>query len=248
MESDGSGVALVTGAGGGVGGRTAEVLDRAGWRVALLGRTAASLERTARGLRNPHVVLAADVADRDAVEARVRETERRLGPPTALVNAAGVSAAAPLLPPDDEIFDRTIGTNLRGAWVVTTACLPGMLRAGHGVVVNVASTAALRGYRHVAAYVASKHGLLGLTRAWALDLEKKGVRVHAICPGFLDTEMTAVSVAAIVARTSLSLEDARAALARQNASGRLIAPEAVAARVLALLDPATGTGRVETLE
>ena len=87
MESDGSGVALVTGAGGGVGGRTAEVLDRAGWRVALLGRTAASLERTARGLRNPHVVLAADVADRDAVEARVRETERRLGPPTALVNA-----------------------------------------------------------------------------------------------------------------------------------------------------------------
>ena len=183
-------VALVTGGGGGVGRAAALALARVGADVIVLGRSEAPLVETARlvkALGRRAVVATADVADRAAVGKAVSVAERETGPVTIVVNAAGIAEASPLLPPDDALFDRTMATNVRGPWIVSTACLPAMKHAMYGRIVNVASTAALEGSRYTEAYVASKHALLGLTRAMALDVEKDGITVNAVCPGFLDT-------------------------------------------------------------
>jgi NAD(P)-dependent dehydrogenase (short-subunit alcohol dehydrogenase family) len=232
--------ALVTGGGGGVGRATAAALVRAGHDVVLLGRARASLDQVASALRAGDrrvIALPADVTDRRAVEAAVAEARTAVGPIGIVVNAAGMAESSPLLPPDDDMFDRTMATNVRGAWVVSTACLPDMLKARHGRIVNVASTAALRGFRYVAAYVASKHALLGLTRAMALDLEGKGVTVNAVCPGFLDTPMTQRTIQRIVATTGRPPEQALADVLASGGQSRLIAPEDVAAAILRLLRP-----------
>jgi 3-hydroxybutyrate dehydrogenase len=164
----------------------------------------------------------------------VERATGEVAPPLVLINAAGVAASAPLLPPDDDLWARTLAVNTTGAWITSTACLPAMLAARQGFICNVASTAALQGYRYTAAYVASKHAVLGLTRAMACDLEGKGVRVTAVCPGFLDTPMTDRTVANMCAKTGLEEAEARAALAGMNRSGALIDPEDVARAILAL--------------
>jgi NAD(P)-dependent dehydrogenase (short-subunit alcohol dehydrogenase family) len=234
-------VALVTGGGGGLGRAVGAALVARGDRVALLGRDASRLEAAAATLEGEVVPLAADVTDRTAVDAAVAAIARRWGPVTRLVNAAGTAASAPLLPPDDDLWTRTMAVNVTGPWIVATACLPGMLAAGGGAIVNVASTASLKGFRYTAAYVASKHAVLGLTRALAADLEGRGVTVRAVCPGFLDTPMTAGTVARIVETTDLDEPAARAALAAMNARRALVPPEEVAAVVVSLLG-GEGTG------
>jgi NAD(P)-dependent dehydrogenase (short-subunit alcohol dehydrogenase family) len=150
------------------------------------------------------------------------------------VNAAGIAESSPLVPPDDALFDRAMRVNVRGAWVVSTECLPGMLAARFGRIVHVASTAALRGYRYTAAYTASKHALLGLVRAMALDLAGKGVTVNAVCPGFLDTPMTARTVDRIVAATGRTREQALADVLESGEQDHLIPPDEVAAAIVAL--------------
>lgn len=232
-------VALVTGGGGGVGRATARRLAETGCDVALLGRNQATVEDAVRALSKAmpsarFAAAAANVADRAQVEAAVAGIRGGMGPVTVLVHAAGVAESAALLPPDDALFDRALAVNAKGAWVVSTVCLPDMLAAKWGRIVNVASTAALRGFRYVAAYVASKHALLGLTRAMALDLEGKGVTVNAVCPGFLDTPMTERTLARIVAATGRTREAALADLLAAGDQERLIPPEEVADAIVSL--------------
>ena len=233
------GAALVTGGAGGVGRATARALARSGRDVALLGRHAQTLDVAARALAQETgrrvVGVVADVADRAAVEAAVAKARAALGPLLVVVNAAGVAESAPTLPPDDALFDRTMATNVRGPWVVTTACLPDMLAARHGRVVNVASTAALQGARYVAAYVASKHALLGLTRALALDLASKGITVNAVCPGFLDTAMTDRTLAKIVAATGRTREEALLDVLKSADQATLLSPDDVAEAIVRLV-------------
>ena len=233
------GAALVTGGAGGVGRATALALALAGRDVALLGRDVSALNLTARVLQEDTkrriVGVVADVADRAAVEAAVARAREALGPILVLVNAAGIAESAPTLPPDDALFDRAIATNVRGPYVVTTAVLPDMIAARYGRIVNVASTAALRGARYVAAYVASKHALLGLTRALALDLASKGVSVNAVCPGFLDTPMTQRTIARIVAVTGRTPEAALADMLKGTSQASLIAPAHVADAIALLV-------------
>lgn len=234
------GIALVTGGGGGVGRATAAALAKAGHDVVVLGRSRDALEAVVAPLLaggRRAVAVTADVADRATVDAALRDAREALGPITILVNAAGVAESSPLLPPDDVLFDRTMATNVRGAWVLSTACLPDMFAAGRGRIVNVASTAALQGFRYVAAYVASKHALLGLTRAMALDLKGRGVTVNALTPGFLDTPMTQRSIDRIAAATGRTREEALADLLASAEQSRLIPAEEVAEAVVRLLRP-----------
>lgn len=238
MGGEQQGGAVVTGGAGGVGQAVARRLVAAGYDVALAGRHRETLEGAAReiekgGRRVVPVVF--DVADRAAVERGVREARAALGPVRVVVNAAGIAESSAVLPPDDALFDRTLATNVRGPWVVTTACLPDMVAARRGVVVNVASTAGLRGFKYVAAYVASKHALVGLTRALAEDLRGKGVAVHAVCPGFLDTPMTERTVAKIMAATGRTREQAIADVLATDRQPRLLTPDEVAAAVMALV-------------
>ena len=242
-------VAWITGGGGGLGRSTALALARAGCNVALLDRTNDAAEETAqlvRALGRRAMAGVADAADRRGVEAALAAIRTTLGTVTVLVNAAGIAEASPLLPPDDALFDRTMATNVRGPWVVSTACVPGMKAAKLGAIVNVASISALEGSRYTAAYVASKHALLGLTRAMALDVAKDGITVNAVCPGFLDTPMTERTIAKIVTTTGRTREQALADVLATARQGRLIAPDEVADAIVRLaLDGSTSGAAVE---
>ena len=153
------------------------------------------------------------------------------------MNAAGAAESAPFLKTDDALFERMWRVNVMGAVAVTRALLPGMIEGRFGRVVHIASTAALKGYPYVSAYVAAKHALLGLTRALAQEVATKGVTVNAVCPGFTETDIVAESVARIVAKTSRSEAEAREELAKHNPQQRLVQPAEVAQAVLMLCAP-----------
>lgn len=240
-------VALITGGAGGLGTAVATGLAGAGYLPVLMGRTRDKLARAAASLPfMPHTVVA-DVSSRIEIE-HALDAVAELGTPRIVVHAAGIAESAPLLPPDDDIWRRTVHVNLTGAWTIATACLPGMLQSGGGVIVNIGSTAALRGFRYTAAYVASKHGVVGLTRALAEDLANKPVRVHAVCPGFLDTPMTQRTIDEIVETTGRSAREARKIIMNMNASRKLIRPEAVTDLILELVQDTSRHGEVIPIE
>jgi NAD(P)-dependent dehydrogenase (short-subunit alcohol dehydrogenase family) len=218
--------ALVTGGGTGIGAACAAALTEAGARVTVMGRREAPLrEMVARG--HAAAALPGDVTAPPALPGFAL-----------LVNAAGAAESAPFLKSDDALFERMWRVNVMGAVAITRAVLPAMIDAGFGRVVHIASTAALKGYPYVSAYVAAKHALLGLTRALAQEVATKGVTVNAVCPGFTETDIVADSVARIIAKTGRSEAEARAELARHNPQRRLVRPEEVAQAVLLLCAPA----------
>jgi len=224
-------VAFITGAGRGVGRAIAVRLARDGHAVAVVGRSLAPLSKVsieiaaAGGTAHPVVC---DVAARGDVQQAVREAERLMGPVDVLVNNAGIAESAPFATMDDELWERTLAVNLTGTFHCMRAIVPGMFERRRGRVINIASAAAKVGFAYTAAYVASKHGVLGLTRAVAIEAEPRGVTVNAVCPGWLNTGMTEQSVDRIVATTGRHPEDVRATLAKMNPQGRLIEPEEVA--------------------
>lgn len=234
--------ALVTGASRGIGLAIARQLLAQGARVTLAGRDAGALAQAAGSLRDAANVASVvlDVTDPDSVAAGFARAAEQFGPVDILVNNAGQSGSAPFMKTDADLWQRMLEVNLTGAYHCIQAALPDMVQGGWGRIVNIASTAGLKGYRYVSAYCAAKHGLVGLTRALALEMATSGITVNAVCPGFTDTDMTGATVSNIVARTGRTEEQARAALAESNPQGRLVQPDEVAHAVVWLCAPQSG--------
>jgi 3-hydroxybutyrate dehydrogenase len=230
--------AVVTGGGRGIGAAIASALAAAGAKVTVMGRNEPQLRERAATLPIAQAVRC-DVTDEAGVAAAFAEATRTFGPPTILVNNAGAAASAPFARTSLELFRGMLEVNLIGTFLCSRAALPGMFEAGFGRIVNVASIAGLKGAAYVSAYCAAKHGVVGLTRALALETATKGITVNAVCPSYTDTDMARQAIANIVEKTGRSAAEAEAALVQKNPQGRLIRPEEVAATVLWLCAPGT---------
>jgi NAD(P)-dependent dehydrogenase (short-subunit alcohol dehydrogenase family) len=221
--------ALVTGGGRGIGAAIAAALTAQGARVTVLGRTEATLKRAvADGVAAAFIV--ADVTD-PAAWAAIDE------PLDILVNNAGAAESVPLARTTRAQWDAMLAVNLTSAFEACRAVAPGMAKRGYGRIVNIASTAGLRGYPYVAAYCAAKHGMIGLTRALAMEFATSGVTVNAVCPGWTETDLLMGAVERVVATTGRKAEAVLEHFAKSNPQGRLIAPAEVAEAVLFLCRP-----------
>jgi NAD(P)-dependent dehydrogenase (short-subunit alcohol dehydrogenase family) len=241
--------ALVTGAGSGIGAAIARALMEQGARVSLSGRSHEKLHAQAERLRalvpGASVQIAVmDVSDADSVGAALATAQKTFGPVQILVNNAGQVQSRPFVRTDAALWRQMIDVNLHGTYHVTHAALPGMLEAAAagqaGRIVNVASTAGLMGYAYVSAYVAAKHGVVGMTKALALELARKNITVNAVCPGYTETDIVQEAVRNIASKTGQNEKDARAALAAANPQQRLVQPEEVAQAVLWLCGKGSG--------
>jgi NAD(P)-dependent dehydrogenase (short-subunit alcohol dehydrogenase family) len=231
--------AVVTGAGRGTGAAIAARLAAEGARVSLMARTQSQLDQVAAALGSSAQSVRADITDPQAVRQAFEQAVRSFGPVDILINNAGQARSAPLHRTAEELWHGMLAVNLSGAYYGIQAVLPAMLERKFGRIVNVASTAGLRGYPYVAAYCASKHGLIGLTRALALEVAQRNITVNAVCPGYTETDLVRDTIANIQQVTGRTAEQAREALTRTNPQGRLIQPAEIANTVAWLCLPGT---------
>jgi len=238
---------VVTGGGRGLGAAIAAAIAAEGASLTLMGRTQATIDsqaaRLAASSTAPVRAAVCDVADAASVARAFESAVAALGPVHVLINNAGRADAAPVSETSLDAWERTIAVNLTGTFLCIKQVLPSMLAARQGRIINVASTAGLRGYAQVAAYCAAKHGVVGLTRALAAETAKSGVTVNAVCPGYIDgTPMADAAIAGIVAATGKTTDQARLILARRSPDERLATLQEVADAVVRLCLPdASGT-------
>jgi 3-hydroxybutyrate dehydrogenase len=245
--------AVVTGGGRGIGQAIVSSLAGNGAAVVVSARSKEQIESVADVLREAgceaHAVVC-DVTDPQQVDELARRARELIGQVQILINNAGVASSAPLKSITLEEWNRLMTVNATGPFLCTQAFMPGMLESRWGRVVNVASVAGKVGAPYIAAYAASKHALVGFTRAVAAEVADKGVTVNAICPGYVDTQMTDQSIANIAGKTGLSAEQALQHLRSASPQNRLIEPVEVAHLVTSLCDPAAGgiTGQAIVLD
>jgi 3-hydroxybutyrate dehydrogenase len=232
--------ALITGGGRGIGRSIALALSQAGLKqLVIVGRTQSELEHVAQEVGGHALVV--DLARSADVERMVGDVRTRFERIDILINCAGVAESAPLHRTSDEMFELMMAVNVRAPFLLSRAFVPGMVKAGWGRVVNIASNAGLTGYAYTSAYCASKHALVGLTRSIAQEIAPSNVSVNAICPGFVETGMTETTIDRIVKKTGRSTAEAREELAAMNPQRRLIQASEIAHLVVSLMpDEARG--------
>jgi NAD(P)-dependent dehydrogenase (short-subunit alcohol dehydrogenase family) len=231
-------IAVVTGAGRGIGKAIAELLGANGYDVVVTARsisqiTAVTKEILAKG--GAATAIGCDITSSSSVAEFASEIHNIVGKVSILINNAGIAPSAKLEDTSDEIWQSTITTNLSGAFFMARAFAPDMKSLGGGHILSIASTAALQGFNYNSAYSASKHGLLGLTRALAVEMEKYKIAVNALCPGFVRTEILSESIANVAARTRKSIEEVEESFAKLNDEKRLLEPIEVARESLRIL-------------
>jgi len=228
--------AVVTGGGTGIGAAIARALAAEGTRITLVGRRREKLDEAALSCSPGNIfVAAADVTDRTQVDAAFTAAREANGPISILVNNAGAAHGVPFAKVTDQLWRDMLAVNLDSLLHCCQAALADLRAAQAGRIVTIASMAGLHGFAYASPYIAAKHGAVGLMRALGAEYAGTGLTANAVCPGFVETEMTVESVANIRAKTGRSEEEAVAELARLNPSGRLIQPHEVAETVLGLI-------------
>ena len=227
-------IALITGGGRGIGRAIALAFAREGIRIAVAARSSDQVNQVANEIGNGAIALVCDVADPQSVARMFSDLRERLGDADILVNNAGIAESATITNTTDELWQRHLAINLSGTFYCTRAALPAMLQKGWGRIINVASVAGKTGAPYIAAYSASKHGVMGLTRSVALEVAASGITVNAICPGYVDTDMVSRGIERITTRTGRTAEEALDTLKKMSPQNRLATPEEVAAIALLL--------------
>jgi 3-hydroxybutyrate dehydrogenase len=232
-------IGLITGGGRGIGRAIALAFAREGAQVAVAARSLDQVEQVAREIADQFstnaLPIVCDVSDVKSVEGMFARVTENLGRgPDILVNNAGIAVSAHLTKTSDELWHQHLAINLSGTFYCTRAALPQMIERGWGRVINIASIAGKIGAPYIAAYSASKHGVLGLTRSAALEVAAKGITVNAICPGYVDTDMTSRALENIAKRTGIQEEQALDSIKKMSPQNRLVTSEEVAALALLL--------------
>ena len=239
-------IAFITGAGKGIGEAIAGTLAGEGIKVAIASRTETDLQHVAEDIHargGEAFPIVCDVTQPDSIAHVLAQVRAALGDVTILVNNAGQAGSHKFLGHDDALWQRMIDMNLNSVYHVTKQVAPMMVGAGWGRIVNIASVASKVGGKYIAAYTASKHGVLGLTRALAVELVSYNITVNAVCPGYVDTPMTDAGIANIAARARMSEAEARAALERASPSTWAGSASALMAVAASDSPAATGTDR-----
>ena len=200
--------ALITGAGTGIGEAISRQLHREGHAVTLVGRRSEPLETLSQALGKQSFAVTGDVTDRGEIESAFEAATAQFGDVEILVNCAGMAPTAPFHRVDFADWQRTMDVNVNGVFHCTQLALESMLENNWGRVVNIASVASLRGFPYVSGYCASKHAVLGMTRALALEVATQGITVNAVCPGYADTDIVRNAIAGIVSKTGRTEADA----------------------------------------
>ena len=219
---------LVTGAGTGIGEAVSRQLHTDGYRVSLVGRRPEPLAALSASLGENAYAITGDVTDRSSISSAFTSARERFGSIEILVNSAGMAPTAPFHRVDFADWQRTMDVNVNGVFHCSQIALEDMLGAGWGRIINIASVASLRGFPYVSGYCASKHAVLGMTRAVALEVATQGITVNAICPGYVDTDIVRAAISEIVAKTGRTEEDAMRHFTESNPQGRLVETSEVA--------------------